>query len=94
MALCYYIYYRVTQPQRAGIVVRSMQSQLLARCGVHGRLLTKRDEPKLWMEVYEGVNDAPVFEAELDRLIGEMNVEVFLEPGSRRCTECFKEPCA
>ena len=85
MALCYYVYYRVTQPEQAGIVVRS---------GVRGRLLTKRDEPGLWMEVYEGVKDAPAFEAELDRLIRAMKLEVFLEPGSRRHTECFEEPCA
>ena len=94
MALCYYVYYRVTEPQQARIVVRSMQAQLHVRSGVRGRLLTKRDEPGLWMEVYEGVNDALAFEAELDRLIGAMKLEVFLEPGSRRHTECFEEPCA
>jgi uncharacterized protein DUF4936 len=94
LALCYYVYYRVAQPQQAGIAVRSMQSQLLVRSGVRGRLLSKRDEPGMWMEVYEGVNDAPAFEAELDRLIGAMKLEGFLEPGSRRHTECFEEPCA
>ena len=94
MALCYYVYYRVTQPQQAGIAVRGMQSELLLRRGVRGRLLSKRDEPGLWMEVYEGVNDAPAFEAELDRLVDAMKLEGFLEPGSRRHTECFEEPCA
>lgn len=94
MALCYYVYYRVTQPHQAGIAIRTMQSQLLVCSGVRGRLLTKRDEPGLWMEVYEGVNDAPAFEAELDRLIAAMKLEGFLEPGSRRHTECFEEPCA
>ena len=76
------------------MAVRSMQSQLLVCSGVRGRLLTKRDEPGMWMEVYEGVNDAPAFEAELDRLIAAMKLEGFLEPGSRRHTECFEEPCA
>ena len=94
MALCYYVYYRVTQPQPAGVAVRGMQSELLVRSGVRGRLLTKRDEPGLWMEVYEGVNDAPAFEAELDSLIAAMKLEGFLAPGSRRQTECFEEPCA
>jgi hypothetical protein len=94
LALCYYVYYRVTQPQRAGVAVRGMQSELLVRSGVRGRLLTKRDEPGLWMEVYEGVNDATAFEAELDSLIAAMKLEGFLAPGSRRHTECFEEPCA
>ncbi|MGH8769545.1 MAG: DUF4936 family protein [Burkholderiales bacterium] len=94
MALYYYVYYRVTQPQQAGVAVRGMQSELLVRSGVRGRLLTKRDEPGLWMEVYEGVNDAPAFEAELDSLIAAMKLEDFLAPGSRRHTECFEEPCA
>ncbi len=71
-----------------------MQSELLASCGVRGRLLTKRDEPGLWMEVYEGVNDAPGFEAELQRLIAATKLDSFLEPGSRRHIECFEEPCA
>jgi hypothetical protein len=94
LALCYYVYYRVTQPQQAGVAVRGMQSELLVRSGVRGRLLTKRDEPGLWMEVYEGVNDATAFEAELDSLIAAMKLEGFLAPGSRRHTECFEEPCA
>ena len=94
MALSYFVYYRVTRPQLAGIAVRGMQSELLARSGVSGRLLSKRDEPGLWMEVYEGVKHAPAFEAELDRLVAALKLEDFLESGSRRHTECFEEPCA
>ena len=94
MTLSYFVYYRVTQPQLARIAVRGMQSELLAISGVNGRLLSKRDEPGLWMEVYEGVRDASTFEAELDRLIAAMKLEGFLEPGSRRHTECFEDPCA
>ena len=94
MALCYYVYYRVTRPQQARLAVRGMQSELLLRSGVRGRLLSKRDEPGLWMEVYEGVDDAAAFEAELDRLVAALKLEGFLESGSRRHTECFEEPCA
>ena len=94
MALCYYVYYRVARPQQAGVAVRGTQSQLLLRSGVRGRLLSKRDEPALWMEVYEGVNDAPTFEAELGRLAAAMKLEGLLAPGSRRHTECFEESCA
>jgi len=94
LTLCYYVYYRVTQPQQAGAAVRDMQSQLLVRSGVRGRLLIKRDQPGLWMEVYEGVSDAPAFETELDRLIAATKLEGFLAPGSRRHSECFEESCA
>lgn len=93
MALCYYVYYRVTRPQQAGTAIRGMQSELLLRSGVRGRLLSKRDEPGLWMEVYENVNDALAFEAELDRLVAALKLEGFLESGSRRHSECFEEPC-
>jgi Domain of unknown function (DUF4936) len=94
LAFFYYVYYRVTQPQQAAIALHSMQSQLLAGSGVRGRVLSKRNEPSMWMEIYEGVNDAAAFEAELDRLVAAMKLETFLEPGSRRHTECFEEPCA
>lgn len=94
MAFSYFVYYRVSRPQLAGVAVRGMQSELLASSGVSGRLLTKRDEPGLWMEVYEGVRDASAFEAELDRLIAAMKLEGFLESGSRRHTECFEDACA
>lgn len=94
MPFCYYIYYRVIKPQQAGVAVRGMQSELQARSGIPGRLLTKRNEAGLWMEVYEGVKDASVFEAELDRLIAATKLERFLAAGSRRRIECFEEPCA
>jgi hypothetical protein len=94
LTLSYFVYYRVTQPQLAAIAVRGMQSELLANSGVSGRLLAKRDQPGLWMEVYEGVQDASAFEAELDRLIAAMKLDGFVEPGSRRHTECFEDSCA
>lgn len=94
MAFSYFVYYRVTQPQLAGIALRAMQAELLARSGIGGRLLSKHGEPGLWMEIYEGVSDAPAFEAELDRLTAAMNIERFIEAGSRRHTECFVDPCA
>jgi hypothetical protein len=94
LAFSYFVYYRVTQPQLAGIAVRAMQSELLANSGISGRLLTKHGDPELWMEVYEGVSDAPSFKAELDRLIAAMKIEGFIEAGSRRHTECFVDPCA
>jgi hypothetical protein len=66
-----------------------MQSALDARTGVAGRLLTKRDEPLLWMEIYEEVEDGPRFEAALETAVAEHAVEAMLQTGSRRRTECF-----
>lgn len=66
-----------------------MHCALDARTGVAGRLLAKRDEPLLWMEIYEEVEDGPRFEAALDAAVAEHRVEELLQPGSRRRTECF-----
>lgn len=87
----YYIYYRV-EPARAEELearVRALQTALCAETGVHGRLLRKRGEPLLWMEVYEGVANAEAFERALDRLAREHGVADALQPGSQRRTECF-----
>jgi hypothetical protein len=36
-------------------------------CGVRGRWMHRRDDPSTYMEVYEGVSDAPAFEHVLER---------------------------
>ncbi|KMN79901.1 hypothetical protein VK98_15900 [Chromobacterium sp. LK11] len=41
--------------------LRTLQSALLTRTGVAGRLLRRRDDASTWMEVYEGISDADVF---------------------------------
>lgn len=94
MSLSYYIYYRVVQPERAEPVVHGIQSALFARCGVRGRLLKKRSEPDLWMEVYERIDDPPVFESELARAVEATGFAGLLISGSARRIECFIESCA
>jgi hypothetical protein len=85
----YYIYYRVSEKNadEAEALVRSMQSRLACRSGIAGRLLKKRDEPGLWMEVYEEVNEPERFERLLDQAVDEFDLAMFLE-GARH-TECF-----
>lgn len=91
--LGYYVYYRV-EPARAAELesrLRALQAALAAETGIPGRLMRKRGEPLLWMEVYEGVGDAEIFERALERLVREHGVADALQPGSQRRTECFVE---
>lgn len=88
MAFNYYVWYRVAEDEGAAdLAVRAMMARLGCRTGVPGRLLKKRDEPRLWMEVYEGVPEAEAFERSLAQALDEFDVEMFLD-GARR-TECF-----
>lgn len=91
MAFSYYIYYRVAHAGDASIAVRKLQSAIRERFGVEGRVLKKRDEPSLWMEIYEGVNDGTAFEAGLAELVRQADFSRNLAAGSTRNTECFEE---
>jgi hypothetical protein len=96
VALSYYVYYRI-EPRREADA-RARAEALLAAVahehGVPGRLLRKRDEPALWMEVYEGVSDAAGFEAALERACAASGIVEVLLQGSVRRTECFQTQCA
>ncbi len=89
MNLNYYIYYRVSEKDadEAETLVRSMQARLACRSGISGCLLKKRDNPGLWMEVYEGVNEAERFERLLDQAVDEFDLAVLLD--GPRHAECF-----
>lgn len=85
----YYIYYRVSEKDadEAELLIRSMQARLACRSGVNGRLLKKRDEPGLWMEVYENVTDPQSFERLLKQAVDEFDIALFAD--SPRRQECF-----
>lgn len=85
----YYIYYRISEKDaaEAELLVRAMQARLACRSGVAGRLLKKRDEPGLWMEVYENVAKPQDFERQLDRAVDEFDLGMFID-GARKL-ECF-----
>ena len=85
----YYIYYRVAEQsaKEAEQLIRSMQARLACRSGVAGRLLVKRDDPALWMEIYESVAEPARFEHLLRQAVDEFDVEMFVD-GSRK-QECF-----
>lgn len=86
--LSYFVWYRVNQADSdTETAIRSMISRLSCRSGVSGRLMKKRDEPRLWMETYADVTDAPRFEYLLRQAVDEYDVEMFID--GNRCTECF-----
>lgn len=90
--LHYYIYYRVNPSfeTEASAAVKQIQFDIETEANIAGRLLSKREEPQLWMEVYEGVAAAEVFETILNKAVEKSGLERLLQPGSTRKTECFQ----
>lgn len=85
----YYIYYRVNEKNadEAEHLIRTMQTRLACRSGTGGRLLKRRSDPGLWMEVYENVADPQRFEFLLRQAADEYDIEMLLD-GTRK-QECF-----
>jgi hypothetical protein len=93
MPSSFYIYYRVS-PAKAGACeprVRELLALMRKITGVQGRLMVKRDEANLWMEVYENVADDSRFEWELADAAGKLKLQEFLQPGTARHVECFRD---
>ncbi len=92
MAYHYYVYYRVN-PEKAAACeprIRDLLAAVQKVTGVAGRLLKKRGEPQLWMEVYENVSDQAHFEWEICDIADKFKVKEFLEPDTTRHCECFE----
>lgn len=89
--LSYYIYYRIEERHGAELEtrIRNMQADLRTRTGIPGRLLKKRGDPLVWMEVYEDVSDSAALERTLAELVEKYGINECLTPGSARMTECF-----
>jgi hypothetical protein len=93
MPCSFYIYYRVN-PAKAGVCeprVRELLNLMRKVTGVQGRLMVKRDEANLWMEVYENVSDDSKFEWELADAAGKLKIQDYLQPGTARHIECFRD---
>ena len=92
MAYSYFIYYRVTPDHAESCEVRVLQlfAVLKQTTLVAGRLLKKRSEPLLWMEVYENVRDDAKFELELEQAAVQLHIGECLQEGSTRRLECFE----
>jgi hypothetical protein len=95
--LAYYVYYRVAPGADASARdrVHAAQAEVAAATGISVRLLAKRDEPDLWMEVYEGVTDGEAFERALAVSVARHELDRLARPGAARKVECFVVPeCA
>lgn len=93
MSWSYYIYYRV-DPAKTGacaVAVEYLLDALHKKTGIRGRVMKKRNEPLLWMEVYENVSDEAGFEWELAEAVAGSGIGKLLQDGSARHTECFSE---
>lgn len=92
MAYSYYIYYRVAPAHAESCELRVLElfSALKQSTAIAGRLLKKRSEPLLWMEVYENVRDDAKFELELAQAAIHLKLAECLEEGSSRRLECFE----
>lgn len=92
MAFSFYIYYRV-DPARAGaceLRIRELFEAVRKATGIEGRLMRKRGESTLWMEIYLNVADDHRFEREVGEVADRLNVQEFLLPDSPRHVECFE----
>jgi uncharacterized protein DUF4936 len=63
MATHYFVWYRVPgDPAAARSAVNALMQDISKKTGVTGRLLMRPEVPPTWMEVYDGVVDAPGFD--------------------------------
>lgn len=90
--LHYYIYFRIPAERADAIdsAIQRMQQTIQAQLGITGRLLKKRDEPNLWMEIYENLPEDSGFEAVLTLAEEQSGIAVLLGPEGQRHIECFK----
>lgn len=92
MAYSYYVYYRVARERAAECeqAVLEVLNAMKQATGVTGRLLKKRAEPLLWMEVYENVRDDAKFESQLAEAVTRLKLNDYLQADSSRRVECFE----
>ena len=92
MAYSFYIYYRVdpVKAEPCESRIKELFAAVRKATGITGKLMRKRGESNLWMEIYLDVTDDAKFEWELADAAGRLNVQEFLLPGTPRHVECFE----
>lgn len=90
--MCCYVYYRVA-PERvaeASVAARETIERMRQCTGITGRLMTKVDEPLLWMEVYEDIANRSAFLDAMRRCVERSAISRWLDGDHRRHTEMFQ----
>lgn len=80
----YYVWYRIEgDPASARKAVDGVLRDIAIQCGVNGRVLVRRDDPRTWMEIYEKVADTAAFELALLAAVQRHEAAGFAEAGRR-----------
>ena len=88
----YYIWYRIAgDPVTARAAITALTQDVHRLAGVAGRVVVGRDDPRVWMEIYENVADAALFERELQAGVERHGVARYAEGGARHA-EPFVAP--
>ena len=87
----FYVYYRIAEENAAAArrAVMTLFAELRTGTGVSGRLVRRRDDPLMWMEIYERVPDDGKFESALISSAAQRDLERLVAAGSSRKTEIF-----
>lgn len=85
-----FVYYRVkSESADARAAVASVIDAVRRRTGVAGRWMRKIEEPLLWMEIYEGIEQPTAFAEALAEAVHAADFDRFLQAGSERKMENF-----
>jgi len=71
--------------------IAQLLDSVKASTGVGGRVLKKRGEPNLWMEVYENVAETAKFECGLADAVNQSRTTEFLQSSTGRHMESFED---
>jgi len=89
----FYVWYRVNgDPATVRAAIDAVLRDLALRTHVSGRVLVRRDDPRTWMEVYEHVGDAPLFERELAAAVLRHGIAGLVEGGQRHAEPFVAAP--
>jgi len=84
-----YVYYRVAADNAAAReAIAALLAAVESATGVAGRLLARRDDPAMWMEIYEPVADPAAFLRRLAGLARRHRLAA-ITTGGHRHAECF-----
>lgn len=84
-----YIYYRVdlARAEIAAARIDTLMGMMAAHCGHRPARQSRCDDPAMWMEVYQGIEDLPAFAAALQSAVQAVDCAAFIR--GERHLECF-----